>query len=635
MLVQRILDLISTLEKEGTPVQCDKVLSECLSERFSKRAREKLTNADVHFLLTCYKNRWEAIVDKDDDYTRNPSASNQAWICLAKELAPLAQINYLKILIPKLKNDKDLNDFSSLDETANLFNFYLGHGGKTLYRKLSFCEHLERRNFTLSTYRADRKLAAVTIDELARLKLCKVTTREVTVGDERFKNFWDLMCKKVFVNLRAQGRMPIALLPHLLELIERYYYLRANNIDFSFFKNDVKNFFNRLYGYDLTDVNFLYGTKIKYKKDEKYLLDLFINLHTANNYAELDYEVRTLGKWLFEINPDLRATSKELALVYQKLSDEIEKTAPPFAQTDAFVNCCKLLVSLLTTRFELSSCFAPQTHSSLWDQRNTAFPEAYGIFTILLPLIAANKPQALESAYEKIIRDIIIPAREDNGWYTWFTRSETTNKWLERVHNCKLDELGVYWFEPELLFNALLLFNTNNSSVKTRINYLLDAIIQTYAQNQNDLMKQLRVNILFTEFLDELSDSHRTNLLRLIKICDPQIAKSEFLNKCTKHINKQVSKLCLPPEKTSLAFFPQSSKLDATKLFNFPEGAKDVEAMIIEYKNQLATLHIEPKLKEEVNNYLLTLSKPILSVAQKEHAKGSGRVVLDYIGQYS
>ncbi|KTC92560.1 hypothetical protein [Fluoribacter dumoffii] len=634
MLVQRILDFIKTLEKESAPIPCDKVLYECLSERFSKKSPElELNREDLFFLLWCYKCRWEAIFDKDDDYTRNPSSINLQWINLARELAPLVDLNYLKILIPTLTNDKDLNDFSSLNETVNLFNFYLGHGGKTLYRKWSFCKHLEHWNFTLSTYRGDKRLSVVTIDELARLKLCKVTHREVSVNEEVFSNFWDLLRKKVFVNLSAQGRMPIGLLPHLLELIERFYYLKANKSDFSIFKNEIKNFFNRLYGYDLADVNYLYGSKIDYKDNENYLLDLFITLYTANDYQELNYEIETLSKWLFRVNPDLVAACTELESVYRELQTEAEEKEAPFIQSDAFVNCCKLLVSLLTTQFEFAFFFSGQTYS-LWDKKNNVFPEACGIFTVLLPAIAANKPKALESAYADIIKNIVIPAKKDKSWWTWLSRCESTTKWLERVENCKLNEVGVYWFEPELLFDALLLFDTNNPSVKKQISLFLDDIIHTYAQNQNDLMKQLRVNILFTEFLNGLSEHHRTHLLRLIRICSPQEAKSKFLINCTYHINDHIAQLCRRAETSPIHFFPSAHRMEPPK-FNLTEDIKDVEKMMVEYKTQLPKLQLEGALTLKICNYLLDISHPILSVKQKETAKTGGRPILDYIGQYS
>ncbi|HHF7366999.1 TPA: hypothetical protein ACPSKY_002123 [Legionella bozemanae] len=634
MLVQRILDFIQTLEREGNLSSCDAKLHECLFERFSKRiAGDDLTRDDFFYLLACYKSRWEAIVDRDDDYTRNPSTINQHWIDLAKELAPLVRINYLKILIPTLVNEKDLNDFSSLDETVNLFNFYLGHGEKTLYRKLSFCSHLESWQFELSTYRADKKLSVVTVDELARLKLCKQTSREVSVNSESFKNFWDLMRKKVFVRLRNRGHMPIAFLPHLLELIEQYYSLKERGLDFTHFKKEINNLFRRLYDYNLADVNFLYGTKIEYKENEEYLLDLFIALHTANNYDEINYEIQTLGKWLFAFNSDLQATRKELQPVYQDRAGKIAEK--PFIKTDAFVNCCKLLVSLFTTQFELSFFFTRQTHS-LWDKKANVFPEAYGIFTVLLPLIAANKPKALEDAYEEIIQDIIIPARRDNSFYTWFTRYQPTIKWLELVQDCKLNELGVHWFEPELLFNALQLFDTKNPSVQMRINHLLDDIIQTYAQHQNELMKQFRVNILFTEFLNGLSEYHSKRLLILIKLCDLERAKSQFLSNCTKHINAQIAQLSQSTESSSLCFFSRiRNKSERVDLFKLPEKAKDVESMIIEYKTQLSALSVEPGKAENISTYLFKIGQPILTVTQKEKAKNSGRPILDYIGQYT
>ncbi|PWY53784.1 hypothetical protein DGG96_20475 [Legionella qingyii] len=633
MLVQRILDFIETLEKESPLSPCDQKLRERLLEHFSKsNPTDTLNQDDFLFLLDCYKTRWAAIVD-DDDYMLNPSAINLHWIDLARELGPLTKINYLKILIPTLTNEKDLNDFSSLNETVNLFNFYLGYGGNTLYRKLSFCKHLEKWQFELSTYRADKKLSIVTIDELARLKLCKQTEREVSVDTEIFKNFWDLMRKKVFVNLKARGRMPIALLPHLMELVERYYYLQTNKVEFSEFKKETEKFFHRLYEYQLVDVNFLYGSKIKYKENEEYLLDLFIALHTAKNYSDLDYEIQILGKWLFKYNPDLKATSKELEPIYHELSEEIEKREEPFINTHAFINCCKLVVSLFTTRFELSILVTRQT-SSLWDKENTVFPEAYTILTVLLPLIAANKPKALETAYEGIIQDIILPVKMDTGWFPCFTGHKQTIKWFDIVQNCKYHELGVYWFEPERLFNALLLFNTSNESLKARINQFLDDIIQTYAQDENELMKQFRVNVLFTEFLNGLSEHHCTHLLRLIQLCDLDIAKFRFLSNCSKHINKQASRLCQGIESSSPCFFSMPQKGDKVKLFNFSD-VKDVQSMIVDYKNQLYELTIDPKKLEKLSNYLFKIGQPILSVTQKENAKSCDRPVLDYIGQYT
>lgn len=634
MLVQRILDFIKTLEQESKLIPCDARLYVCLMERFSKRKpADELTPNDLQFLLACYKSRWDSIFDKEDDYTRHTSPINQHWIDLARELAPLAKINYLKILIPTLTNETDLNDFSSLTETVNLFNFYLGEGGKTLYRKLSFCKHLESKQFELSTYRADGRLSIVTIDELTRLKLCKHTQREVSIDSERFNNFWDLLRKKVFVNLGTNGRMPIALLPHLLEIVENYYDYKSKGVNFAFFKKDIKNFFNRMKVFAVADINFLYGIKIEYREDEQYLMDLFIAMNTANDYKDLEYEMKVLSKWMFQFNSELKAKGEELKPLYADLEKMIKEESP-FIKTNDFVNCCKLIVSLFTTQFEFSFFFTRQTHS-FWDIKNNVFPEALSIFTVLLPAIVANKPKILENAYKDIIQDIVIPARNDKSWYTWLTRNNSVSNWLKLVQNCRLDELDVYWYEPELLLNALLLFNTQNPYLKIRIHHFLDNIIQTYAQNQNELMKQLRVNILFTEFLEGLTENHRKNLFRVISLCNIDQAKSNFLNNCTKHINQRISDLCQSKENTAPNFFASVVKKEGTNTFILPHDAETVEAMILCYKNQLSGLRIEPQKAEIISDYLFSLGQPILTAEQKDQAKNSSRHTLDYIGQYT
>ncbi|KTD66499.1 hypothetical protein Lsan_0444 [Legionella santicrucis] len=638
MLVQRILDFIRSIEEADEPILCDVSLCDHLSVYFSnKSSDDNLNNEDIYFLLDCYKKRWDLIIDSDNDYTLNPSSVNQRWIDLARELEPIAKRNYLKILIPTVINEIDLNDFSLLTETVNLFNFYLGYGGHTLYRKLSFCRHLERWQFALSTYRnaTDRTLSVVTIEELARLRSCKQTTKKVTIDTEVFDNFWDLMRKKVFIHLRDNGQIPIGLLPHLLELVERYYFLKSNGLDFSIFKNDVKNFFHRVYAYELADVNSFYGAKIAYKEEEQYLLDAFIDLHTATNFSEIELTIQALSKWLFHFDPELKASSKELESVYDELSrHEIQTVVTNSSQSRDLENCCSLLVSLLTTKFKISTSFTKKSYS-LWDKSNEILPELGDIFTILLPLVIENRPDSLAEAYRDIIKDIIAPVSADKSWYTWATRSEETIKWLDLVKNHRLNEIGVYWFEPELLFSALLLFNTNHQSLKARINLFLDDIIQTYAQDQNDLMKQFRINILFNEFLMGLSDHHQVNLLRLIKLCNLKTAKSNFLNNCASYIENRLSQLSqIPTETRTVHFFSQLYQLDSAKLFKLPEEKKDVSSIITEYKTQLLTLNLEPKISEKIGKYLLKIGQPILTVEQKEMAK-SGNRPMDYMGQYT
>lgn len=139
---------------------------------------------------------------------------------------------------------------------------------------------------------------------------------------------------------------------------------------------------------------------------------------------------------------------------------------------------------------------------------------------------------------------------------------------------------------------------------------------------KNELMKQFRVNILFTEFLNGLSEYHSKRLLILIKLCDLERAKSQFLSNCTKHINAQIAQLSQSTESSSLCFFSRiRNKSERVDLFKLPEKAKDVESMIIEYKTQLSALSVEPGKAENISTYLFKIGQPILTVTQKERLR--------------
>lgn len=636
MKVHRVLEFIKSLVEQDTPVSCDAELCESLSAQFSKSPiDEYLNKKDLEFILDCYKSRWDVISDSENDYTFSASSANQLWINFARDLEPIAKRNYLKILIPTVTNDRDFNDFSPLNETVNLFNFYLGYDGTTLYRKFSFCNHLYRLQFVLSTYRngAERALSIVTVEELARLKLCRETTRKVTIGIEAFENFWDLLRKKVFVHLRDNGQIPLGLLPHLLELVERYYFLKSNGLDIAVFKNDVSIFFQRLYGYELSAVNFLYGTILEYKDAEYYLLDVFIDLHRATNYSELELPIRALSKWLFYFNPILKASIKELDVVYgELLASNNERTLGNNNHSDLFINCCKLLVSLLTTQFDMYPSLTQRTSYSLWDITNEIPPMLGGIFDILIPKITENQPEFLAEVYGQLIKDIITPALKDNSWFTKFTRAESTEKWLTLVKSSRLDELGVHWFEPELLFSSLLLFNSHNQLLKKKINLFLEDLIQTYVQNKSDLMKQFRVNILFNKFLSGLSEHHRIHLLRLINLYDHNTAKSKFIYHCTLYIRDRLAQLRENvPETRSIYFFAQLNKLDSAHLFKLPDVKNNLNWVIADYQNQLMDLRFkfEPKNFETLGNYLFKIGRPILTEEQKEATIRNCRDFLD------
>ncbi|MGL5742532.1 MAG: hypothetical protein ACRCXC_08255 [Legionella sp.] len=110
-------------------------------------------------------------------------------------------------------------------------------------------------------------------------------------------------------------------------------------------------------------------------------MDVFIAMQSANNFYELDFEIRALAKWLYTLNHALRATSSDLVLLYEETPKEDISFELARDHSEVLAECCRMLVSLLTTQFEFS-VFVSQYSFSLWDKPNTVFSEARGIFTI-------------------------------------------------------------------------------------------------------------------------------------------------------------------------------------------------------------------------------------------------------------
>lgn len=185
MLVFRVIQFIHELKKcSQTPY--DKKFCDLFEKKFaSKNRRKKLDADELHFITNQFEERAQKVMDTDLDYTFNSSGINQFWISLAKDLSPWVKQSYVKILFPSIVNVKDFNNGTPLTATENTYNFYIGFDGKTLFRKRGFCEHLIKKEYRLSTYRTvptdlkrrlyaatERKLSAVTITELARIKRC-------------------------------------------------------------------------------------------------------------------------------------------------------------------------------------------------------------------------------------------------------------------------------------------------------------------------------------------------------------------------------------------------------------------------------------------------------------------------------
>lgn len=632
MLVQHIRKFIKELGESKSPIPCDKKFVTILSERFSHRDDpETLTHDDIQFILQCFRERW--IADTDTDYLINPSAVNQIWIKFAHELEPFSEKNYLQILLPHITNQVDFNNLTPLSETVRLENFYLGYDSKTLYRKRGLCEHLLDNQFELSTCRtlSIKKFEPFTIEELTRLYRSSQSKAEFSISEERFDNFWDFLKKKVFPRMQSKGQVPLEILPQLFGLIENYYSLKTSHADIQFFKMEVQKFFKALYQFDLESINFLYGTKIPYQGRDYYLLELLISINMMQSY-DVDEQIEAIAGWMFQFNPRLKSARKELIPFYHELKAvNLQENSVASNRDNLLYRVKTLLVSLLVVPFEIFP-FSGKV-ISLWDIKNTVFSEAQEIYNQFAPYLISNRVEELLSVYNKVLKESIKHSQKDKDIYTWLTHYKSTLDWYQLVEVGDLSKMDVYWFEPELLLHVLSHLKVVNKSLNAKIVNFLDELIHTCSQNNNELLIQLRVNILFTKFLKSLNEQQKRNLILTLQMFDQVDAKNKFLANCIDYVANRLLYISTYLTETSNNFFGAYRSIESKKLFINKADVKQVSDILESFKEILHSLK-ESYKGEQLENmliYLRKISRPILTVAEVEEAQQSART-LDYIG---
>ncbi|HAT8225776.1 TPA: hypothetical protein U6395_002430, partial [Legionella pneumophila] len=217
--------------------------------------------------------------------------------------------------------------------------------------------------------------------------------------------------------------------------------------------------------------------------------------------------------------------------------------------------------------------------------------------------------------------------------YKWLTHYKSTLDWYQFVETGELSKMDVYWFEPELLFHVLAHFRLINKSLGEKIVHFLDELIHTYAQNNNELQIQLRVNILFSKFLKSLDEQQRRKLILTLSLYDPVDAKSKFLTNCVNYVTNRLSQISMHQSDGSPKFFSTYQCMDSKKLLISKADLRQVSAILEAFKEMLHSLEerCNPDQLENMLIYLRNISRPILTVSEIEEAQQSARVI-DYIG---
>lgn len=298
--------------------------------------------------------------------------------------------------------------------------------------------------------------------------------------------------------------------------------------------------------------------------------------------------------------------------------------------------CWILIVSLLTTRFEVSAL--GKRTIWIWDKTNSVGKEPGALFDLLWPSIKSNHRERVEQSYNKFIKNAVEHEINDAGFVERCTRYESTTTWLLQVKEETLQETqAIHWFEPEVFLGALVDFKFNHSDVGNKVTEFLDQLISTYTQRKDELQKIVRVNVLFTEMMFELCPLGRQDLLTAILTFTEKDAKAHFIKNCERYLAMRLTQLSSSfHTKDSYSFFSSPNQGYSKVISSSGEIFRDVGQVIDCFKLKLNEYCAKsaPILYETLSHYLKGLSYPILSVAELERAQKSSNNA-GYLGAWS
>lgn len=598
MLVQQVLEFIDRLRNEHVFIECDVAFRKSISDYFLQKSSGsttknsmKLSEEDFSFLINCYALRCNEIHAKyrDVEYTRSNSGFNQKLINFAADLAKERGIDFRAVLIPTVTNLVDPSDFSQINDFAltNLSDFHITDD-LLLQRKLPWLQYMIQHDNVLFSFNSlEGRKKAVSINELKSLKNC---------GEP---SFWDKLKTEIFPSLTQSGKLSDEVVALLSKLLYTYFSLKQSQKNIHLFKDAIQKFFRKLSASSLEDINFLYGQKIKYNGNEAYLLDLLISLSTAGSFnVPLEQEMNIL------LGIVRSAKSAEL-VAYEKLHS--------------------ILVSLLVTDFNLyrftgAYVLSWDTCSHIPSALSPVFTSLKSICSVtpnyvskyneILEIRAASQDSAATSSitpksyvakYKEILSMLVLPANPAGSWWAWLTVNAELFNWISEITISEQpSRLGGYWFEPSVIMFSILQLPSSKHNDK-----LLDGLISTYSQmRMSDFMQQLRLNKLFSEFMSELSESRRKNILSLMDTCNVDKAKKHFFNNCTTYLDRRLRELGEVLDDVSPNFFASNSSVVSN-----PEN---MLVLLHVYTTKLAKRYPDPQISAGLL-YLHDLKDTILT----------------------
>ena len=586
--------LLLSADSNGTIKESLLILIEKLQDK------SEIDGEVLSLLQDIYESRWHIVKGSDEDYTRLQGGVSKSWIKLAQILsgARLIPENYYRYLMTTLTEDNDpVQKGPTFDYP--LSHFILSSDNE----RLIYLENSLQQFIRTGVFLNCNTIPPVPYD-MAEIELIKFAhpryhkyikfaqggvESDPAISRDTVLAVYELVNNSFF----PDGLWKKAISEDEVLLAENAYKVFGAFLDRLDEDERDRLFAQRIILGDKT-VNFLFQLKRVEEWEciagcSKYFAKLVMDYNPSLRFRdEIEAKVAI---------DDMRANSAK-KVFSDLIIDDTE------AKRRILVLAADLMCHVGGFNFSLFAKVA-----KIWDCSNTMVDSSMKIFDMIMPLVNSSDFKHARHTYAMILEMVVNPSLRnlEESLLARFTTFSDTWRWLSSIKDSTLFIKDGSWFDPKKLIIHLVAFQQANVEFEPILSDFIVEFIRTYAQPQTDILKEVRINVKFKQFLNSLTESSRINIVSYI--LSSEIANDQSLPQfCARHLINIIFNTCA----TSL------SRLERSKLI-----AKILEFSIV-FKDETSSL-------EMVVNEIANCRESIELLAGNSLARVNIKLLLDKV----
>lgn len=494
-------------------------------------SKDKIDDEIKRDLKDLYKQRWLQVQGTSIDYTRLQGGVNAHWIRLAQLLCGARHIrrNYYAFLMPTLEPVLGLPDQEPVSKAYltdyPLSHFVLSENGRALIYLGSCKTHYEvNGTFYNCNTETPKPLTAVELERVAfanrkyhrYIKFAKGEgPKDFPISKETVAAVYHLVNKSLYADgLRGDYSDT------------QWASAEKAFADFSVFLHSLPKAERER----LLNQRIIYrGRNVSFKS---VLVDIQSDRCVAlgcRYFAQMVMDYAPYLMFTPEIEAKIVLSNDEDGPIDMRMNSR-KKVFSDYNALDAEEvkrRIQVLAVSLMTHGFNYS--FVGET-VSVWDCSNRMVGVAKEICQLIAPMLITGDFKDARHVYMAIMESIVIPKlttdKPGGIFFSWHT---DTQRWLSSVANGILFSQEHVWNKPEVLLTKLyMLLPALDAGTQPLLQSFLETLVHTYAQAQNTTLKDIRVNVKFTQFLATLSAASRAQIFAALDAPTPTVDAKSF-----------------------------------------------------------------------------------------------------------